>query len=143
MGRAKGRAAVKYTPQELKAASNRVMRSLNIVNKQAMKNTEFKPQITNSLGKEHGLSKSSVRRQNRKKKANLAGKSMDSLLDVLPQTEEQPQIGVDKKKILNPHKMKSNQRLAHVENKRFSKVVGTSIAEIRRKILEQQKDEMK
>ncbi|PRT52431.1 hypothetical protein B9G98_00051 [Wickerhamiella sorbophila] len=142
MGKAKSRAATKYTPQELRAASNRVMRSLNTVNKQAMKNTGFKPQITNSLGKERSISKSSVRRQNRKQKSNLAGKSMDSLLEVLPETEDQPQIGVDKKKVLNPHKMKSNQRLAQVESKRFTKVVGTSMAEIRRKLLEQ-KDEIK
>lgn len=142
MGKAKSRAATKYTPQELRAASNRVMRSLNTVNKQAMKNTGFKPQITNSPGKERSISKSSVRRQNRKQKSNLAGKSMDSLLEVLPETEDQPQIGVDKKKVLNPHKMKSNQRLAQVEGKRFTKVVGTSMAEIRRKLLEQ-KDEIK
>lgn len=138
MGKAKSRAATKYTPEELRAASNRVMRSLNIVNKQAMKNRTFEPQIKNSFGKSLGVSKSAVRRQNRKKRANLGGKSMDTLLDVLPEAEEPAHIGVDTKKILNPHKMKSNKRLAQVETKRFTKTVGTSISDIRRQIQERQ-----
>lgn len=78
----------KYTPEELRQASNRVMKSLNGINAKSTRRVLTKPAIPNSSAASEGkISKMARKRQRRKEKTNLAGKPITDLLDVLPQAE--------------------------------------------------------
>lgn len=123
----------KYSKQEIKDASRTVMKSLNMINKQSVK---FTPQISNSLGAPtKGQSKSALRRQNRKKRANLGGKDMETLFGALEQVEEKVKQEKPLNHPLDPHaNQKSNKRVFDTEVSQHQKTVGLSLDEIKRRL---------
>lgn len=122
-----------YTKQELHAASSQVMKSLNGVRKE--KST---PQLKEgSIAKPIGaVSKSARKRANRKQRSNLGGASMEQLLESLPQQPEEPPSEPSKVPMPNPHKSrKAARRVENAGINEFKHTAGTSLDEIKQKIL--------
>lgn len=137
----------KYTDEELRRASNRVMKSLNGINSKSQK-TFTKPAIQNSLGQSSRISKSSKRRQNRKQKSNLGGEKMETLLTSLPEPAG-PVLEPRTIAEMKTHKLEAaNQQRHHsrkAEQKVFQHEVATfeakSLDEIRSKIMQRMANE--
>lgn len=133
----------KYTDEELHDASKRVMKSLNWMNAKPNR-TLAKPAIKNSLGMAEGkISKSSRKRHNRKRNAELAGKPMDNLLDALPAVAEPPkpvpQSFAERKEaeVSDAHKKSKHSRKAEqkVVNHEIAHFGTKSLDDIRANIL--------
>lgn len=103
-----------YSAEELRSASNRVMRSLSNSNSNSTRSVLTKPAIRNSIGLAVGkLSKSSRKRHNRKARTNLAGKSMENLLEELPQALKLEPTPVSVEQLEEQRNERANNRAHH------------------------------
>lgn len=131
MGRAR---TTKYTKQEISDASKKWMKSLNMINQKPLK---FTPQVANSLARNSTISKSAMRRRNRKERANIAGKTMDSLAAGLAEVEQKLEAEPLPKHtgLIDPNSStRNNKKVFDNEVNAYKKTVGLSLAEIRAKL---------
>lgn len=122
-----------YTKQQLQEASSQVMKSLY-----GKKKEKVIPQLKpGSVEKPIGsLSKSARKRENRKLRSNLAGASMDTLIDSLPQVPSEPPTEPAKVPMPNPHKSrKAARRVENAGINEFKRTAGTPLDDLKQKIL--------